>query len=872
MSKFFRGAVSSSDSSSSESTDEEIVAPAKHRVSFAYLSDSEDEGQKRVVKAEKDRRLDELKDFIRQAKNSKNIKDMSKLLTTFEEICKVFEKTRVVLAREGISVPRFYIRFLSETEDFVNEQWEDKEARKTLSKVNSKGLTTLRQKIRKYNKELEAEVTAYRAEPDPVGYSSGDDEVEDDKTDGQKNAELEVRDKVEEQHDNASLDSDDWSSDTDKSSESDSELDFEGKRMEDLRKFFLKKEFKEGGEAEGKEKRQAERAQRQKEREAKEKLVDKAADEEWVSVPTKEEKTRQLFKPNTEITHKVVLDKLDEILQVRGRKSTNRKHYVCMLEELYNVALEHKLGGGMLAKILISVISALSELSIHMSECMDYTRWSRIVGVVGGLFDLLNDNPQMILSLNVEEDNENVSNADQPYKVHGSALMNVHLLDSEFTKILQNADYYSTDYVDKLKGEKELCALIDKSVDYVGQRIDDGIFTQEEICKLYMLKIEHLYYKYEPKDAMESCEESGAVTIERLCKEVYARDETKRLRQRAILCQIYHLALHDHWNKAKELMLMSHLQSTIEHSDISTQILYNRAICQLGLCAFRRGLITEAHHGLSEIQNTQRARELLAQGVPVRPVEQRTFEQDKLDRARLIPYHMHINVDVIECVYLICSMLLEIPRVASQQHEMRRKLLSRSFHYHLKQLERNSVIGPPESTREHIVAASRALLDGDWKKCRDFIINDKMNVKIWSLFRNADDVKRMLVEQIQVESLRAYLFTYSTVYTSVSLGMLKELFELDKPTIISIITKAIALGELNADVDESSDCLIMVRTEPTPLDLLSLNYLEKISQLADLSEQVFERREGRGHQGSGSRYTRQQRTNGDEKVRNERHF
>lgn len=70
---------------------------------------------------------------------------------------------------------------------------------------------------------------------------------------------------------------------------------------------YLRKEFKEGGEAEGKEKRQAERAQRQKEREAKEKLVDKAADEEWVSVPTKEEKTRQLFKPNTEITHKVSL-------------------------------------------------------------------------------------------------------------------------------------------------------------------------------------------------------------------------------------------------------------------------------------------------------------------------------------------------------------------------------------------------------------------------------------------------------------------------------------------------------------------------------------------------------------------------------------
>lgn len=67
----------------------------------------------------------------------------------------------------------------------------------------------------------------------------------------------------------------------------------------------FRKEFKEGGETEGKEKRQAERAQRQKEREAKEKLEDDD-DEEWVAIPTKEEKMRQLFDPKTEITHEVI--------------------------------------------------------------------------------------------------------------------------------------------------------------------------------------------------------------------------------------------------------------------------------------------------------------------------------------------------------------------------------------------------------------------------------------------------------------------------------------------------------------------------------------------------------------------------------------
>lgn len=50
-----------------------------------------------------------------------------------------------------------------------------------MSKVNAKSLASLRQKIRKYNKDFEADLNAYREGPDPVGYSSGaaeDDEEE----------------------------------------------------------------------------------------------------------------------------------------------------------------------------------------------------------------------------------------------------------------------------------------------------------------------------------------------------------------------------------------------------------------------------------------------------------------------------------------------------------------------------------------------------------------------------------------------------------------------------------------------------------------------------------------------------------------------
>jgi translation initiation factor 3 subunit C len=42
--------------------------------------------------------------------------------------------------------------------------------------------------------------------------------------------------------------------------------------------------------------------------------------------------------------------------------------------------------------------------------------------------------------------------------------------------------------------------------------------------------------------------------------------------------------------------------------------------------------------------------------------------------------------------------------------------------------------------REHVVAASKAMRNGDWKKARDYIINDKMNGKVGDfrkpLFKN----------------------------------------------------------------------------------------------------------------------------------------
>jgi len=55
---------------------------------------------------------------------------------------------------------------------------------------------------------------------------------------------------------------------------------------------------------------------------------------------------------------------------------------------------------------------------------------------------------------------------------------------------------------------------------------------------------------------------------------------------------------------------------------------------QLGMCAFRHGMIRDAHDALVDIQSSQRSKELLAQGLVAN--RDRTPEQEKIERRRQV--------------------------------------------------------------------------------------------------------------------------------------------------------------------------------------------------------------------------------------------
>lgn len=50
------------------------------------------------------------------------------------------------------------------------------------------------------------------------------------------------------------------------------------------------------------------------------------------------------------------------------------------------------------------------------------------------------------------------------------------------------------------------------------------------------------------------------------------------IKTRAVLCHIYYHAIHDNWFKARDLMLMTHLQEGITHADINTQVGYGASL------------------------------------------------------------------------------------------------------------------------------------------------------------------------------------------------------------------------------------------------------------------------------------------------------
>lgn len=250
---------------------------------------------------------------------------------------------------------------------------------------------------------------------------------------------------------------------------------------------------------------------------------------------------------------------------------------------------------------------------------------------------------------------------------------------------------------------------------------------------------------------------------------------------------------------------------------------------------------------LTEICSS-RARELLAQGMSMGRYNDKTPEQEKAEKRRLVPYYQHINLDLLEACHLISAMLLEVPNIAAASFggidSRRTRPISRSFRKYQDIYRHQVFTGPPEQTRDHIMRASVALAKGDWKTCVDLCTC----LDVWNLVPGdgaSDRIKSMLSSKIKLEGLRTYLFTFSPQYDSLSLSQLCAMFDMSKNEVHSVVSKMIINRELLASWDQPTETIVLRKADPSPIQKMALQYSEKAVNLVEANERLLDALSGR---------------------------
>ena len=138
-------------------TDDEEEKKQQVRKPMMYFSESSDEDEKRIVKSEKEKRYEAIRESIDKIKDKMKIKDFSAIHDLFDELNKQIEKSKKVIEKEG--VPLFYIRICFVLENLLNSL--TAEEKKNLKSANNKAYNTLKHRVKKNNKQYETQIANF---------------------------------------------------------------------------------------------------------------------------------------------------------------------------------------------------------------------------------------------------------------------------------------------------------------------------------------------------------------------------------------------------------------------------------------------------------------------------------------------------------------------------------------------------------------------------------------------------------------------------------------------------------------------------------------------------------------------------------------
>ncbi|CAE7346501.1 eIF3c [Symbiodinium natans] len=883
--KFWGGDSSSSDSDSDSDSEEEekpVAAAAAPRkmARWAEASSSEDEGvaQRRVVRSHTDKKNEQMLEGIKVMKNHMKIDDYASTITDYESLLRMLEKLRLQMEQDG-GPPKAFIKAIGSLEDYVEKQHEEIQEKKQkgikLPDNKNKAFNTLRAKVKKGNKPFADDLAQLHADPDAF---QSDEEPEASDSASEASAEGERSSSSDSSSSSSSSDSSSSDSDSDSdsssdtgsaSSDSDSDsFDSSGKsdtsdgdgdedlvRERKMLRWLITPEKLAERERKAELAKAKEAENKAKEKEKRDRKKEKG--EDGRSTATGRE--RKGKDEPEEYTSKELTNKVTEITQQRGRKAFDRKAYMDKLQKLLVHAAKH----GPLEQLYIyaSMVSADFDNTGSAFAAMKIEMWNEALTKVNKMLPLLVESHNNIKNGTADEksaeQNTDVEDPKSHTRLQELYLAYVEKLDDELYKALQfNSDVYGSEYHEILANSSKCLVLLNRTL-----RFYETVGQPQPLGEVASRLMEQLYYKpdslnarvYEAVPHTMSDEkkedwiwpDDSKAYMGKLCHYVWATGD-QRLRRRACLCQAYHLALHDCFQPARDLLHLGNFQEQAAESDVHTQILYNRVIAQIGLSAFRLGKITEAHNCLMDVCQYNKGRELLAQGLSYAKNMERSAEQEKAERQRQLPYHMHINLEVLESAQHICAMLLEVPNMAMQAIDpSNKRIISKVLRRALETYDKQQYTGPPETAKDSVVAAAKDLQRGDWAKaCAQL-----EGLQLWHHIdtnhpENGEKVKAMITEKMKVEALRTYLFSYASIYDAFHLDQLVEMFNLDGRQVHSTISKMMIKEEITAFWDESSKYVLVQHVEPTPLQRLAITLAERAVQAVENNERLVDLKTG----------------------------
>ncbi len=480
MSRFWQAQSSSEDEKDedAQSFDEPQQAVKQTDRKFAAAfdeSDSDSDDEVRVVRSQKDRAWDSIKDGIAKIKNARKNADWPLIQDEFNNVNRLIERSRMLILKDGL--PKFYIVMLAELEQHVQDALKDKESVKKMKPLVSRALNQMKLQVRKHNEGYKAEIADFKEHPKKYA-----DESEAESSDEEDSSGDDSDDSGSEDSDDSSDESSDESvkkptkapvkqaapapkskfvagSDSDSDSlfglggddDSSSESEEEGEGRQELkgRAKWLKKTVTKPT--------------------VKPKFPNKPPSSNTTSKPPAGKvpkavpvvAVQSVAAPEEKITEEDLDKKVNELVASRGRKGTDSKDILRQLELLAKAA--RVLGAKKEIPVLMHLISAMFDSQKSIDDYMDHQQWymcfrslTRVIHLLDqnksielapmGLEDLsdltLSQNKANLVTLTDAAKNSNVevekkSNNDKIVRVSGNIESFLSRLGEEYTKSLQ---------------------------------------------------------------------------------------------------------------------------------------------------------------------------------------------------------------------------------------------------------------------------------------------------------------------------------------------------------------------------------------------------------------------------------------------------